>query len=181
MISCNQKLFSLSKIRRYIPQHVAILIYKALVMSKINYGGILCIGAAKTLLARLQKCQNRALRICFCANRYTSNIRLHMDANVLPLFLRRKLDVYKTKYVRMLSQERGSPVSHDRPITRFSSSRPPTFNRPNSVSFLNSVTYQAPKLWAELPSHVKNLNDSPYFDREVRKLIQSEMLQIVSL
>lgn len=33
---CNQRLFSLAKIRRYIPAQVAVLLYKPLVMSKLN-------------------------------------------------------------------------------------------------------------------------------------------------
>lgn len=39
--NCNQRVFSLSKIRRYIPAQVALLIYKTVVMSKLNYEGML--------------------------------------------------------------------------------------------------------------------------------------------
>lgn len=150
-------------------------------MSKLNYGGLLCLGVQKTYLARLQKLQNRALRVCHGAYRYTSNIKLHIESNVLPMFLRRKLDVYKYMYNRILALERDCPVGHNGPVTRFSSSRPPTFERPNCERFLNSVTYQAPKLWSELPADIKNMNDSTHFDREIRKMIRDEMLAIQSL
>lgn len=111
---------TLSKIRRYIPESVAILIFKSLMMSKIGYGGILCVGAAKATFQKLR----RSLRVCFCASRYTSNIRLHIDSNVLPLYLRRKLDMYKYMYSKMLAQEKGLVNSSTRPNTRFSLARP---------------------------------------------------------
>lgn len=91
-------------------------------------------------------------------------------------------DVYKLMYSRMLAQERGLILNQNRPQTRFASSRPPLFERPNSDRFLKSITYQAPKLWAELPAwNKKNMNESSFFHREVRKLVKAEMQTIVTL
>lgn len=85
--TCNHKHFTLSKIRKYISTNVAVLMYKSLIMSKLSYGGIFCIAGVKISLERLQKVQNRALHKCFKADRYTSNITLHGNARVLPLYL----------------------------------------------------------------------------------------------
>lgn len=162
----------LAKIRRYIPTFVAVLLYKSLVLSKLNYGNVLCTGASKVAVSRLQKLQNKALRICYCANRYTSNLELHTKAGVLPIILRRKLDLYKIMYNRALLKERSlppdvnspdvnSPVfepNYERPLTRYATSRPPTFVKPKTSRFLDSVTYQGPKIWADLPSHAKVLS-----------------------
>lgn len=98
--TCNSLLFSLSKIRRFVTSQIAIQIYKSLIMSRLNYGGLLCIGASKMDISRLQKVQNRGLRICLCADRYTSNLTLHTVANVLPVKLRMKLDAYNCMYKR---------------------------------------------------------------------------------
>lgn len=152
---CNQRIFSLAKIRKYVPLHVAVLIYKAVVMSKLNYGGMLCLGAAKSHLARLQKLQNR---ICHCASRYTSNIKLHTISysNVLSVYPRRKLDVYKCMFGRMMELERNPPVDENCPTTRFSSSRPPSYIRPNCERFLSSITYQAPTTLGRTTCTCKN-------------------------
>lgn len=186
--ACNTYVFALAKIQRYITNTVAVQIYKSLVLSRLNYGGMLCLGAPKVSLSRLQKLQNRALRICLCVNRYTSNVQIHVLSKVLPLHLRRKLEIYRCMYKRMLPPVNAnantngdrdelytnSPRAY-RAITRFSASRPPTFTRPHSVKFLNSITYQGPKLWADLPSHIKILNDVTKFNSEIHKLIQNEM------
>lgn len=98
--TCNNLLFSLAKIRRFITGPIAIQLYKSLIMSRLNYDSLLCLGASKHDLTKLQKVQNRALRICLCADRYTSNLKFHIDANVLPVSLRMKLDTYKCMYRR---------------------------------------------------------------------------------
>lgn len=84
-------------------------------------------------------------------------------------------------YNRMLAQEQGLSISPNRPQTRFCLACPHLFERTNSDRFLRSITYQAPKFWAELPNDVKNMNDSSFFDREVKKLIKAEMSTIVTL
>lgn len=179
---CNQLVFLLSKIRRYVSPQVAVQIYKAIIMSRLSYGGLLYIGAAKPLLSWLQKLQNRALRICFGADRYTSNLRLHRDSNILPLQLRRKLDVYKVMYNRMLNLSRSVESEVEgRPATRYALSRPPDMVRPRSEKFLKSVVYQGPKLWADLPPQMKTLNELPTFDREIRKIIKIEFDGLTSI
>lgn len=151
---CNQCLFSRPKIRKCIPSQVAVLVFKALVMSKLNYGNLLCMGVLKATVECVQKFQNRALQVCYCARCYTSNFKLHLESGVLPVHLRRKLDLYKIMYKPMLSNPENHP-EQDHPLTRYGSAWPPTFDRPRSVRFLESVTYQGPKLWAELLNHVK--------------------------
>lgn len=157
LVGCNQRLFSLTKMSSYIHPWVALIIYKSLIMSRLNYGNILCLGALSSLLSRLQKTQNRALCICHCANRNTSNINLHVKSKVLTLFLSRKLEVYKCMYKRWLTGYYAQTAPEERPQTRYALSRPPDFDVPKTERFLRSVIYQCPKLWAELPNYVKNL------------------------
>lgn len=170
VIGCSQRLFTLSKIRKYIPVHVATLIYKALVMSKLGYGYVLCIGAQKNVLNRLQKLQNRALRVCFCASRYTSNFELHLKTHILPVSLRGKLELYKIMYKRMQALTVNQTITSEEnpgnvhPMTRYASARSPIFEKPRSSKYMESVTYQGPKLWADLPGHLKNLNHFLTFD-----------------
>lgn len=75
--SCNQKLHTLSKIRKFISEDVSIRIYKSLIMSVKDYGDVFYDCAPKTLVDKLQKVQNRALRISNLATRFTSNLDLH--------------------------------------------------------------------------------------------------------
>lgn len=172
--SCNTKLFTLAKIRHFISDRIAILIYKSLILSKLTYGGIVCWSAHTKELGKLQKTQNRALRICYRAPRYTSNLTLHTNAKLYPLHLRRKFELLKIMYLknRGANEMSGlaaevSNVSNDCPSTRYNTSFPPEFVRPNTTRFLISITYQGPKIWAALLNHVKSCADLTVFICEI--------------
>lgn len=67
-------------------------------MSKLICGCLYYCYAPLVLRKQLQKLQNRALRICFLADRYSPNLSLHKEARVLPLDLRAKMELYKLMY-----------------------------------------------------------------------------------
>lgn len=69
----------------------------------MNYGLILCIGAMKKSLRRLQVVQNKALRVCLLAGRYESNYRLHVTVKTLPVQLQLKRDFYMQMHNRVYS------------------------------------------------------------------------------
>ena len=71
-------------------------IYKGLIQSKINYGCIVYQTASDTLLNKLQRIQNRALRVITSCPRYTPVTPLHVETATLPLDLQR--DIYALKY-----------------------------------------------------------------------------------
>lgn len=84
-------------------------------------------------------------------------------------------------YKRMLC-DNGVPItSDDRPMTRYALSQPPEIDTSKTEKFLRSITYQGPKIWADLPNHVKNMNDVAVFVTEVKNMIRSEIASIESL
>lgn len=52
---CNNRVFTQAKIRKYLTPDLAVLLYKAFIMSRLNYGNIFCIAAAKKHADRMQK------------------------------------------------------------------------------------------------------------------------------
>ena len=58
------KLYLLSRIRRYITKGQAITIYKSKVAPYFDYGDIFLMNISSKTTDKLQKLQNRALRIC---------------------------------------------------------------------------------------------------------------------
>lgn len=120
------------------------------------------------------------LRICCRATRYTSNLSLHRRVGLHPLSLRRKLELLKVMFRRTRGLI-GTPIldiALNRPQTRYSSDE---FVRPNSTRFLNSVTYQGPKIWASLPNYIKACEDLDSFTREAKKYLDLEMSALTSI
>lgn len=129
--------------------------------------------APKAYVEKLQKLQNRALRISYLADRYTSNIELNKRAKLFPLYLCRKLEICKVMFKRMHCKP--STQSVNRPTTRYNETNPPNFVAPKTQRFLSSITYQAPKIWADLPNRIKSIVDTFEFEREIRKYFLAEM------
>lgn len=72
---------------------------------------------------------------------------------------------------------------HNRPgpVTRYSNSNPPVFVNPKSAKFFNSVSYQSPLIWSQLPNSLKNIKDVYAFNREIKKLVYKEMLTVLRI
>ena len=59
----NFKLYMFGKIRKYITTHAAILIYKQTILPYFDYGSFLMNSASQNSISKLDKYQNRALRL----------------------------------------------------------------------------------------------------------------------
>lgn len=86
----------LSNIRKFLTDNITLKLYKSLILSVVDYGDILYNGANKKELNNIQKLQNRALCITSLRQRFTTNMSLHRQYNVVPLFIRRKANQVKT-------------------------------------------------------------------------------------
>ena len=70
-------------------------IYKALILSKINYGSIVYASACDTQLAELQKVQNQALRIVLGVPKHTKTKAVLVESAEIPLELIREANMLK--------------------------------------------------------------------------------------
>ena len=86
----SHKMFILSKIIPYINTKMAITIYNTLIVPFLDYGDILLINASIELLNKLQRLQNKCLRICLRAQLQTPTFFLHQETKTAPLHDRRK-------------------------------------------------------------------------------------------
>lgn len=95
MSTLNHKVILLCKIRSFIDVKTAIIIYKAHLLSMLEYCSIFIDGIPVNLLCKLQRVQNKCLRICHLADKKITNVNLHIMSKILPLRLRRKQTICK--------------------------------------------------------------------------------------
>ena len=86
----SHKLFLLSKIRSYISEYMATTIYKTPIVPYLDYGDVLFINASRERLNKLQRLQNKCLRICLRTHPRTSVNQIHHLTRVSLLEARRK-------------------------------------------------------------------------------------------
>ena len=86
----SHKLYLLGKIRGFLTEHMALSIYKMKILPYFDYGDIFYLGTHVRATDKLQKLQNRALRICLRSAPRESTENLHKKAKV-PLLENRRL------------------------------------------------------------------------------------------
>ena len=86
------KIFTLAKIRRFLTEHAAIMIYKLTILPYIEYAGFLVVACAIDDRHDLQICQNNALRICtkYRRNDHVRIKDLHRKCKIVSLEQRRR-------------------------------------------------------------------------------------------
>ena len=96
----SHKIFVLSKIRYMIDQRTAIYIFKTMIAPIFDYGDIVYEGGNKNRLDKLQRIQNRGLRICLSRNDYVSTEMLHHHTIIPKLYIRRRSNLKKFMYLQ---------------------------------------------------------------------------------
>ena len=66
-------------------------LYRSLIRSKLEYGAAVYGSARKSYVRMLDPVQNQALRTCLGAFRASPVTSLHVEANEMPLDLRRRM------------------------------------------------------------------------------------------
>ena len=111
----------LAKIRKFLTKDVALKIYKSMILPYFDYGDILYNGACKEGLDKLQRLQNRCLKICLNVNMRFDTNELHASTKMPMLQARRTAHVNNFMYKRldkpMLRDNRDIRTrAHDAPL-----------------------------------------------------------------
>ena len=168
----SHKLYLLSKIRQFITQETCVRIYKSMVVPLFDYGDIIYSGTNDKNLFRLQKLQNRGLRICINTQEYMSRVQLHQCCMVFPLKSRRKVNLRKY----MFKQKTNLDIVVNRNIrTRRHDAVIFETSIPNLELFKKSTIYRGIIEWNELPVIVRNINSFLEFKTLQKQELQNQL------
>lgn len=158
------KIVMLCKIRPFIDTNTALIIYKTHILSQLEYGSIFIDNLPVNYLNKLQRLQNRCLRICNFVDKDTSNYELHVMSKLLPLRLRRK----KAISTFMFKKIRRSPEILLEPIragNRSNNKRLIRLLMPKTKRFKTSLSYAGYQWWNNLPEDLRMNNDINSFKK----------------
>ena len=154
------RIYLLSKIRKMLPKKTACIIYKQTVMPVIEYCGFLFNGLTGATCKRLQRVQNRGLRVCLKTNMKHLVADLHKECNVDYVDVRFNIQllmlVHKYLYSEVLNAEQIGLILKKPNIagrtTRSANSAELVYPQDNKLSYRKSPLYRAVDLWNALPS-----------------------------
>ena len=196
MTMCNQisclsrnitfHLRNISRIRRFLDFDSCNDIIRSLILSRLDYGNVLLLGANSTDISRLQTLQNWAAKLIFCASkknhaspllrqlhwlpvryRITFKVMLYVFkclAGTGPEYLSSCLELYNPTREGLRSASDATRLTV--PIIRgwtFKSAADKTF------------TYTAPNIWNKLPSTVRSANSVSVFKKGLKSHLFPQM------
>ena len=143
-----------------------------MIVPYFDYGDIFLPNINLKTIDKLQKLQNRALRICLALDGRSSVNELHNTCNVNKLGDRRHVHLLnfsfqRAKNVNFLKEGNRELRRYDAPIMKELKS--------NNKSFERSLMYQCAKNWNVLPAIERNILTSKEFKKK-QKIKLNELL-----
>lgn len=135
-------LYSLCKLRKFMDKKTAIILFKAHILSRLEYGSLLRIGSNGTYLDKLQRLMNISLS-CLNKNYDDSVHKIHIEAKVLPLDMRRNIALLKSMFNSINKVEMNENLMLDNTYvkTRSSSQKNFRITRPRYEWYRKAVVY----------------------------------------
>lgn len=164
--SSSHKIYMLRKLRNSLDQRTALTIYKSMILPLVEYGNCFMLGCTKTEITKIQRIQNKGLKIVFLRDRLASTKLLHKDAKLASWEVRALI-----ASCRLMFKYKFLPynLEQNRPGTRLQSGPLFKMDRPNSKSFINSVSYKLRSCWNALPPNIRIIEDKEHFDLSVKR------------
>ena len=154
----SHKLCMLSKIRRYLNNENMLCIYRSMVLPYLDYGDVVIANASPFLLSKLQKMQDKCLKLCLnIKGKFDSNL-VHNQTHVAKLGDRRRTHVNNFMFRKIREKaNKNQPINENERITR--SKAAPNFKvmKPNNEAFKRSVSYFGALQWNSLPPAGRNV------------------------
>ena len=163
------KIFQFTKIRKYLPNDIRVLVYKQTVLPLVEYISYLLYINRKHEVDKLHKLQNRSLRLCFDINdpKTISVCELHKRAELLNLETRREIQL-----LGLLYDLRGDPRYVKAPTanTRLADKIVFSVERVNYEIYRRSPFYVGQKLWSNLDREIQKSGSKSQFKLRVKSL-----------
>lgn len=149
----NSKSTTLYKLRKFINTEVALQIFKTFIFPILEYGDFLLklLACSMKTLDKLQKFQNRMLRLILNPATRISGVELQIQCKMLPLAYRRHLAVLRLMHNLSFNQERLVSIR----TTRSSNAYCFKLVLPRTERFRKSVFYSGLREWNALPTIIR--------------------------
>ena len=148
------KLTSFRKIRYCTSEKTAAYIYKAIILSIIDYSDVIYGLMTKQQEVKLQRIQNRALRIVFVGKKLSVD-EMHTIAELTPLIERRELHLLSPMFKRSFNKETLDLTAQR---TRQGVGKTRKVPRPKTAELMKAPVYRRSISWNKLPAKTKDAN-----------------------
>lgn len=173
----SKKVGLLGRLRNKLPFNSAVLIYKTIISPHVDYCASMLFMCNKTEMDKLQKVQNRCLRVILRCNRRTS---IKLMLNTLCLLSIKQRIFYNTLVLifkitnNLLPEYLKQKIKYNYEVATRSLRRQSQLNVPNlrKEKTRRSIFYNGIKLFNELPSQIRKSEKLNEFKRKCVKYVK---------
>ena len=173
------------KLTSFIPKEALCKLYYAFVFPYINFGVEVYANCSKTAIDKLNKINNKLLRILLDKNYDTPNIELYRSFNVLPIPLLHEFKLLELIHKFYHHNHLLPEIFQGYFITNNSIHQYSTRNKHNlHISTVNSSmgqrcsVYRGSKYWNDLPDYFKSISSVFLFKKNIKNYLLWRWLQL---
>lgn len=166
----NFKLSMVNKIKDFIPMNTALIMYKTMILPYLEFGNVFLLNCTEGDLMKIQRTQNRCLKILMKRDSLYETELLHWDARLATWWLRALTSamqlMFKYKFDCSLLA-----IRTDENVVSTRSQRGPVFHTvfPRSERFAKSTAYLLYTEWNTLPLTIRMINDYEHFKLVIKR------------
>ena len=169
----NWQIYNLNRIRGYLDKDTCHNVVRALVLSRLDYGGCLLGGISKQDLGRLQRLQNKCARLICQKPKWSFATPLLNELHWLPVSKRIQYRILVQTYKSLLTtlpQYISSLFQQQRTSYSLRSTSAPSYVIPKSRKQAGFKSFQslAPRLWNKLPTSLRNITSLDLFKKHLK-------------
>ena len=158
----------LAKIRKFLTEDVALRIYKSMILPYFDYGDVIYSSANQEGLEKLQRLQNKCLKICKGYNKRAGTDEIHIETKIPKLELRREAHINNFMYGRL---ENIDLVDTRKIRTRAHSAPLFKVKIPKLSAYKRSVEYAGATRWNNLPPDIRRLDNQDTFKAKQNQIL----------
>ena len=165
----------LSKIRKFISESVALRIFKTMIVPYFDYGDVLYSNSNSDGLEKLQRLQNRCLKICMGLDAKFNTNALHRLAKCPKLSNRREAHVHnfmfkRTARVNLIDNRNIQTRAHDALLFKV--------KIPKNETYKRSVEYSGAVKWNALPANIREIDNYPQFKHSQKVIFENSIVEL---
>ena len=157
--------YQLTKLKRFLSSECLLRIYKAYILPILDYGDILYHTANVKYPNKLQRSQNKALKICLKQNMRTHTVNIHNDANINYLVHRR----YSHACIEGYKRSKKVRYRKIAKVNTRLNNGPTLVNKlPHTEAYKKSVEYYVSVIWNSLDAELRNIPSIHQFKQRLK-------------
>ena len=160
------KIYVLTRVRKYLTTRSALMVYKSMIMPYFDYADIAYEKAPGVDLEKIQRLQNRALKVCLNVGKFEETEVVHRRAKIPLLSNRRKAHLLSYMYKQ---KELGLNLVVNGVNTRSAGAPKFVLPSPNLQCYKGRIEYSGAKAWNSMPIEYRLIPSYKSFKAKIHK------------